>query len=136
MLYDNIKDVLYDIEWLSDNNNINNLLFRLVTDMEYPLRINNWDRYILDKDIIQIIIYNSKIIEYALYTERGDKLIQSKTQNVIYNDIDHDNITEPLLLYSVTELGDKIKLIDVIDNPKRWYNEVVTRMIKNKRSLK
>ena len=103
--------------------------------MAIPTKITDWNRYVLDEDIIHIILYNPNIIEYALYTENGDKLIQSNNQDVIYNDIHYDNITEPLLLYIVSETGDKISLLDVIDNPKRWYNDVVTRMVKANRSI-
>lgn len=134
-LYNEIIDI-YDIIGWSENSKIirKNIILKLFTDMKNPIKITNWNKYLLDNDIIYVILYNSDIVEYALYTEKGDKLIQANKPNIIYNDIDYDNITEPLLLYSVTETGDKIKLLDVIDTPKRWYNEIVTRMVLRNRS--
>ena len=135
-LYDELLEIYDIIGWLKNNkSNRKNIIFKLSTNMKTPVKITNWDKYILDHDIIYIILYNSDIVEYGLYTERGDKLMQTNKPEIIYNDIDYNNITEPLLLYSVTETGDKIQLLDVIDSPKRWYNEIVTRMVLKNRSI-
>lgn len=135
-LYNEIIDI-YDIIGWSENTKIikRNIILKLFTNGENLIKITNWNKYLLDDDKIYIILYNSDKVEYALYTEKGAKLIQANKTDIIYNDIDYDNITEPLLLYSVTETGDKIKLLDVIDTPKRWYNEIVTRMVLKNRSI-
>lgn len=107
-----------------------NVVFKLATYLDAPTKVDDWDNYILNHDNIQVILYDSTIIEYGLFTEDNDLIIQTYKPEIIYGDIDYEKIDQPLLLYTVTENGDKLKLIDVIDNPQRMYNDLVNRMVK------
>jgi len=66
---------------------------------------------------------------YALFNERGEKLMKSSNIKSIYKKIDIKKIYEPLLIYHMNYKKDKIKLVDVLDNPERHYKEVVNRLI-------
>lgn len=108
----------------------NYITFKLTSYMEKPSRVTDWRKFILNRDKIKVIIFDPHKFYYALFTERGEKLIQTGKIKTIYNDIRIEYVKEPLLLYKVNDSGDRIKLIDVIDNPRRHYNNLINRMVK------
>jgi len=127
-LYNNLKNLYKSIGW-DWKYTEKNVIFKISTYMDEPAKVTNWDKYILNRDIIQVIIYDPNNYYYGLYTKQKDKIMEFNTIERIYKDIQVENITEPLLIYSINEVNERIKLIDVIDNPKRRYNKLVNRMI-------
>lgn len=129
-IYNTLENLVQMIGWDPIKYLPNCITFKLVSYMETPLRVADWNKFILNRDKIKIIIFDPSKFYYALYTERGEKLIQTGKMQTIYNDIQIEYVREPLLLYKINDSGTKIQLIDVIDNPKRHYNNLVNRMIK------
>lgn len=106
------------------------ITFKLSSYRQNPELIDDLDRYILNRDKIEIVFYNPKIINYGLFSESDELLLRSSSMITIYNDIEIDKLNQTLLLYTIDDTKNKIKLIDVIDNPKRLYNELINRMVK------
>jgi len=92
--------------------------------------VTNLERYILNGDQIEIVIKR----EIPLYM-----LCDCKTGDVIQS---HENIKELYKIYNeslidvmdceillIRRCGGKMKLIDVLDSPKRHYNECLNRLI-------
>ena len=131
-LYRNLEKIYKTIGWGVLNYSKEYITFKMVTFIGEPVKIINWTDYIINKDRIHIIIHNPKPTYYALYTELGEKVIQTTKIKAIYDDIKIDHITERLLLYRVNKNGSKIKLIDVIDSSERIYNQLINRMISRK----
>ncbi len=128
-LYNNLKSFFHIIGWDPIDYPPNHITFKLASYMEEPTRVVDWNKFILSRDEIHIVIFNPNSHYYALFTQQGEKLIQTTKADTIYNDIKIEHVKEPLLLYKINESGTKIKLIDVIDNPMRMYNKVVKRLI-------
>ncbi len=129
-LYDNLEKLFQDIGWKQTYSS-SWITFKLGNHTNKPIRIIDWNKYILNKDKIYIILFNPSVHSYGLFNQKGDKLIETSNAKTIYQDIKIELIKEPLYLYQLNACGTKTKLIDVIDNPKRCYNEVVNRLILN-----
>jgi len=129
-LYDKLGNILEAIGFEKINYSRENIVFKLTTYTEEPPKVIDWNMFILDQDKIEVIFYDPKKWYYELYTERGYKIVRTNKLSLIYDDIYFDRIIEPLLIYLVDDTDQKRKLVDVIDNPKRMYNELVNRMIK------
>lgn len=119
-IYENVKS----------NYTMNNITFKLCSYMEEPVKINNWRKFILNKDRIRVIIYDPTKLYYGLFTESDDMVIQSSKIETIYEDIQYNHVNETLLIYMIDQAGEKQKLVDIIDNPKRHYNALINRMVK------
>jgi len=128
-LYNNLKSLFKTIKWDLIDYPPNYIAFKLTSYSEDSTIITDWDKFIINEDKIQVIIFNPNIYHYALFSQQGEKLMQASSAETIYNDIKIEFVREPLLLYKVNYNGTKIKWIDIIDNPKRMYNEVVIGLI-------
>jgi len=104
--------------------------FELTTYRNIPTPIKDWNKYVLNEDRITVTLSNPYVRNYQLATEKGEKIMTMNKISKIYNEIDYDGITEPLMIYLVDGSNTKLRLVDVIDNPIRHYNNVVTRMVK------
>ena len=131
LLYDNLETLFKYIGWDGFEYEKYKVVFKLSTYKDEPVDIEDLNKYILNRDKINIIIFDPKIINYSLYTERGDILLTTSSLQSIYSDINIDNLNEVLKLYAVNESGTQLKLLDIIINPKMYYNQAVNRLIHN-----
>jgi hypothetical protein len=129
-LYRNLDDLLKTIGWKNTEYTTKNVAFKLTSYVKTPIYITDWKKYIIHKDKIQIIFFDPNKHYYALYDQKGEIVLKSETIDKIYQEINIDLVPEPLELYLVNDIDIKLKLIDIIDNPKRHYNQVVTRLVK------
>ena len=126
-LYNNLKKLFKVIGWNEVKYDRNNI--RLMSDDQ--VIINNWNNYILDRDKIQIILFDPTVYHYSLRTLNDVNLLTTSNIETLYDDIKIDLINETLLVYMVNDLGIKIKLIDVLDNPNIYHTQVTNRLIHN-----
>ena len=128
-LYNNLPILLQTIGWSPIIYHPSYVTFKFGSYRDTPIKVDDWDNFILNRDKIHIIIFDPRIYSYALFTENGKKIMQTTKIETIYEDIKIEMVHKPLLLYKVNITGAKIELIDVIDNPIRHYNDVVNRLI-------
>jgi hypothetical protein len=127
----NILDVIFRKKgYKFPDRNLYNITFKLHTWRKEPVKITDLSMFILNHDIIKIILYDSTKLRYGLFRENGDKIMEKHSINLIYDSIRMKYINETILLYSIDGSGEKQKLLDVIINPKQPYNDLVNRMIK------
>ena len=130
-LYNNLITLFKCIGWKPIKYGRNCIDFQLLTYRDNPMSIDDWNNYILNRDIIQIVIFDPRMYYYGLYTTGGVKLMVSKNIKTIYDDIKMEFVRQTLLIYLINESGIQLKLIDVLDNPKVYYNQVVNRLVHN-----
>jgi len=123
------KDIYDDLSDIVDING-RGIKFELSTYKRHHVLIRDWNKYVLNRDTINVIMYDNNIILFSLETKNRKSLITYSNIRDIYRDIIFDLITEPLLIYMIDGGQNRIKLIDVIDNPKRHLNNVITRLVK------
>ncbi len=124
------KDLYVDLAKIIGLKRNYRMKFEIVTYKKYPKRIKDLDTYILNRDTIDVTVYDSNIILYRLEKRNDPNIITTSEVNNIYREIKLDKVTEPLLIYEIDGCGDKIRLYDVIDNPQRHLNAVITRLVK------
>lgn len=128
-LYDNLKILFTSIGWDNFRYDRYKIDFKLLTYRDKPVDVQDWNKYILNRDQIEIVISNPDLISYSLYTERGDVLLTTSKLANIYSDININSLNQVLKIYMVNRSRTKRKLIDVIINSKMLYNQMVNRLI-------
>lgn len=126
-LYDDLDIIIKNTDYTKEN-----IQFKLGTYRNEPLLIDDWDMYILNNDVVHVIILKSAVL-YSLFTYRGFKLITSPDIKSMYNIINTYikvvNIDGPLFLYCVNSSGHLLKLLDIILTNKLLYNKTTDRLI-------
>ena len=118
----------------------NHLYQNLKTIFDYPKdhvifickrkKIKDWTKFLLNQDYIYVALFYSTVRKYLLVGESGDIVTTRDNVETIYRDLEINSIDEPLLLWLIDPGGNKIQLIDVLDNPMRYYNDMIDRMIR------
>jgi hypothetical protein len=95
--------------------------------------VEDWDCYLYQNEIIQVDINKSDIILYGVYDDKGNNIYYNPDINEIYNKGDYIKHIESEYIYihALNEPGKKIKLVDVIPNTFKIYNNTVTRLVRN-----
>ena len=106
----------------------NYIAFKITTYKKEPEIIDDWRKYVLNRDRIDVIVYQPNETFYTIFVK--DQPIKTYTKlSIIYDDIDFEHVSETVIIYQTDLVGNKLKLIDVIDNPTTQYNNLITRMI-------
>jgi hypothetical protein len=145
-IVDNVNNVEKDIEYkfnkittysnlFNDLPNLYSVECKCVVDMyfiylEKRELVKDLYKYILNRDVIEIVL-KKQIPTYMLCDVINGERIKTST-NIkelykVYNDRLHKTMDCELLL--VKQEDDKLTLIDVLDSPKRLYNECLNRLI-------
>ena len=119
-----------NINKLCDYKSNNVVTFSLCSYKDIPVIVEDWTRYILDKDKILIIIREKSVIKYSLFTGIGAKVMTVSKIEDIYKDVKMEHVIDPLFIYAINEKGHR-KLIDVITNETKLYNDLITRLVHN-----
>lgn len=141
-LFENITNILQDIGWVNSSGNITDgdniggeeidpsfITFKLKSYKKKPEIVRDWKSYILNRDQIQIEISDPNKPFYGLYTRRGNRLLMTSNLRSIYEDIHIDRLRYPVFIYLLNGSGKRLKLLDVVDNPDRYYNQLITRIV-------
>lgn len=126
-LKEDIDFLTKKIGWSAKNKTIQ---FKLASYSNVK-KIENWNRFILHRDTVHIILSLYNPIFYTLSNIKGDILLFDTSIQKIYSRANTEKGNETLLICQVDENKTKIKIIDIIDNPKVYYNKLVNRMIHN-----
>lgn len=92
--------------------------------------VTNWNNYILDSDIIHVILYDSTENFYLLSNRNGDVLLIDKNISILYENLDMFDY-EILLIYQINSVKTRRKLIDVIGRDNISRNLAINRLIRN-----
>ena len=139
-LYDDLPSILEKLEW-SNKSDKNKTIIKDTNQVEFyftylgkKIKVDDWEKYILNKEKIDIHINTESKPVYALVDSyQGDKVITSTNINDLYSYYEKQkhlfNNTYPMLIYSVDIRALKTKLLDVIENSQAHLNACINRMV-------
>lgn len=98
--------------------------------LEQKRIVNNLDKYILNGDQIEIVL-NLEVPVYMLTDiKSGDVIKSDKNMKTLYKlYYEHLENTMDCELLLIRRYAGKLSLIDVLDSPRRHYNECLNRLI-------
>jgi len=127
-LYEEIHELVRKIGW--EFNKKIRIVFEYALQNGETSLVTNWNNYILDSDIIHVILYYSTDNFYILSNRNGDVLLKGKDISVLYENTDMFDY-EILLIYQINDAKNIRKLIDVIGRDNISRNLAINRLIRN-----
>lgn len=132
-LYDHIPTLLKIVGWEAVNMHKyqrRDVIFEKRV-CSHNMKIGDWDNFILHRDKITITLLDSNSYYYGVYSKSLKMLMIGKNLPSIYQRIDQFLPNKTLLIYLIDGTYKRVKLIDVLDNPIRYHNRVINRLIHN-----
>jgi len=129
------KDILILMEekWGSEFNMNTRMVFSLY-EYDYMIIVKEWDTQVINDSNIYVMIEESDKVYYALYNTRKENIFTGESIDHVYSYINkylNQINSDYLYLYLLNEMGMKMKLLDVIVNKNKIYNDLITRLVKN-----
>lgn len=130
-LYHNLDTFMKNIGWDQINYKTTAIDFKLASYKDEPVVVSDWDKLILNKDVIHIVLYDPNVYFYSLFSQHGEVLKSDKSIKSIYQSLNSFKDCEFLFIYLINEPKTKAKLIDVIYNTQVSYNQTVNKLVHN-----